>query len=290
MQIIETPIVGYDGLSPMDGGGRKGIVHTIEGGTETNPDGTIGLLPRMRAHDPWASAQLLSSAVRYTDGYVPHYTISPVLRLVHRHLPHTVGGYALADTAGGIRPNRAGDAVLQVELVGHAAQLSQEYTDADWIWLGATLAELGEDAGVPWKWGHPFLPYPASYGATTARLNADEYVKYSGWLGHMHVPENDHGDPGVLNLQLMDNGAKGLFMEKCWRDPRYDNVFNAVTGVTIANSEADPNLGWCSIITNDSPHDIKLAACCRISFGIEGATPADIVAKAEAAGYLVRTK
>jgi hypothetical protein len=44
-----------------------------------------------------------------------------------------------------------------------------------------------------------FEAYPASYGTSNGvRLSDSQFDTYSGWLGHQHVPQNDHGDPGAF--------------------------------------------------------------------------------------------
>ena len=204
---VEHPYPARPGLTPLLPGGSKGVLHTIEGGTETLPDGSPGIIQRMRNKDASASQYLLDAVVAnyVPNGYVPHFTVSPVLRVAVRHLPYGVGGYALADLPGGVTTNRSG-VTVQVELVGHAAQLMDEYTDADWRWLGKLLRQIGTEAGVPWVWPFPFPSYPVpSYGPNNGiRMAGPEFVQFAGWCGHMHVPENDHGDPGNINQYQMN--------------------------------------------------------------------------------------
>ncbi|MGP3971520.1 hypothetical protein [Streptomyces sp. 6N223] len=52
-------------------------------------------------------------------------------------------------------------------------------------------------------------PYPASYGPNGVRLTGAQWLAYYGWLGHQHVPENDHGDPGDIDFARVLEHAKG---------------------------------------------------------------------------------
>ena len=36
--------------------------------------------------------------------------------------------------------------------------------------------------------------YPASYGNSSARMSSAEYDRFNGWLAHLHVSGNAHGD------------------------------------------------------------------------------------------------
>lgn len=59
------------------------------------------------------------------------------------------------------------------------------------------LAVEGVDPGVIATW----VKYPASYGVgARQRLSWSQWRRFSGILGHEHVPINFHGDPGDLNL------------------------------------------------------------------------------------------
>src|SRR5215471_17719630 len=45
------------------------------------------------------------------------------------------------------------------------------------------------------------LANPSSYGTSNGvRLSGSAWNAYKGILGHQHVPENDHGDPGDINI------------------------------------------------------------------------------------------
>jgi hypothetical protein len=50
---------------------------------------------------------------------------------------------------------------------------------------------------------------PASYGASPARMSFAQWQNFTGWCGHQHVPENDHGDPGSMDFARVIALAKG---------------------------------------------------------------------------------
>ena len=183
------------GLTPMTAGGRKIVLHTTEGGDQA----------RFVARDLAYIDSIHNSYLRQwaAGGYPTQYLVSVQCRRVTQCVPLDRGGYALVDLSGGVAPNRAGDRVIQVELVGHAAMLEEEYDTDDWVWLGEWLREVCAAEGVPYEFPCPFMPYPGSYGQTGARLSGPAYLVVEGIIGHQHVPENSHGDPGVIRVDLM---------------------------------------------------------------------------------------
>lgn len=128
---------------------------------------------------------------------------------------------ALLNLPGGVETNNRGG-VIQVEIVGFASRSSAaqalrvdedhvpagtpiiaELDDDQLSWLGHALRDLCAQVGAPFVFPRPFLPYPASYGDNGARLTFDEWLTVEGVIGHQHVPENDHGDPGALDVARM---------------------------------------------------------------------------------------
>jgi hypothetical protein len=93
-----------------------------------------------------------------------------------------------------------GDHCVQVEVVGFAARapgLSAGYLAA----LSSFARDIEAVTGTPRRCGVTFKAYPDSYGAGNGvRLSEATWRSYSGHLGHMHVPGNEHGDPGALDI------------------------------------------------------------------------------------------
>lgn len=129
---------------------------------------------------------------------------------------------ALVNAAGGVPTNTLN--VCQVEIVGTC----DPTTHAEWQrdghvhlympelpgWAIRDLAEfakwMSEHHGVPLTSDVTFKPYPGSYGASNGvRMSQAKWNDYSGHCGHMHAPENLHGDPGALPMRAILDRAKG---------------------------------------------------------------------------------
>jgi hypothetical protein len=172
----------------------KGILHTTEGTS-------------------YAGAR-----AAYLDGGVPHFTVSPNFRKnrgeIFQHFPLSSRATALRDEDSTLKENRAH--AIQIEIVGTCDESNRgTFPDglylADWpSWylttIGRLMRWLEEHRGiapsseVEWK---SFAKGSAggSFGAANGvRMTNSEYVAYSGWLGHQHVPENVHGDPGDIAI------------------------------------------------------------------------------------------
>jgi hypothetical protein len=144
------------------------------------------------------------------DGWTifPHATVMPSPGKgvdVHQHLPFDQGSFALRNLSGGVETNR--DYVFQFELIGTCVRGGPGY-----YWPGAddavlrdlyrkVIGPLSEAYGIPLR-AQPFQSYPDAYGArgvtNDVRMSGSAFDNWSGWLGHQHVPENVHGDPGAF--------------------------------------------------------------------------------------------
>ena len=56
---------------------------------------------------------------------------------------------------------------------------------------------------VEWKSFEKGNPGGSAGAKNGVRMSNAAYVAYSGWLGHQHVPENDHGDPGNIPIAAL---------------------------------------------------------------------------------------
>ncbi|MET8318358.1 hypothetical protein ABZU78_29965, partial [Rhodococcus erythropolis] len=143
-------------------------------------------------------------------------------RLVwYQHFDFDVSSRALVNKSGGVETNTLN--VVQVEIVGtcdpttHAkwkkAGYAHLYTPELPDWAIRDLAEFAAWAhdhhGVPLSSGVTFKAYPSSYGASNVRMSASKWNDYRGHCGHQHVPENLHGDPGLLPMADILARAKG---------------------------------------------------------------------------------
>lgn len=109
---------------------------------------------------------------------------------------------SLANLAGGVETNRRG-AVYQLEIVGKATDIAG-YSDAWFAALAAEVIAICTELGVPRRFPRRFVAYPASYGlANTNRMSGPEWLACTGIVGHQHVPESTHGDPGDANRLIV---------------------------------------------------------------------------------------
>lgn len=146
------------------GGGRKLVWHTTEGASIV---GAVGA---------YKSA-----------GVCPHFTIyvDHGKRTLYQHLPVNRAASALRHPANTPSTNTAN--AIQVEICGFASE-SPDWPMSKYHYLHElarwihTHCEVPMTEGVDWK--HP------------TRLTESEFIRYEGHCGHMHVPNNDHGDPG----------------------------------------------------------------------------------------------
>jgi hypothetical protein len=132
----------------------------------------------------------------------PTLTVDCPRRLVVEHLPLDTAARALRNEAGGVQTNREGTILVQVEMMGFAADPTTIGSPDDLDWFGREVVRpIHELVGVPLACSVPFVAYPASYGTGAAqRLSAGAWDAYSGLLGHQHAPENSHGDPGAIDI------------------------------------------------------------------------------------------
>jgi hypothetical protein len=123
----------------------------------------------------------------YSTGFFPNMTICKGTPF--QHIPANRAARALKKRRGGVQTNRWN--VFQIEICGFANNIGlvgvmQEV--ADWLF---------EVRGTPKTCSVKFRQFDSSFGFNNGvRLSAEEWRTYAGHLGHMHAPENDHGDPG----------------------------------------------------------------------------------------------
>lgn len=222
------------------------------------------------------------SLVSYSNGAsAPNVTGVPDFKAKkirwHQHFDVDRSARALMNKSGGVETNSAN--VFQIELVGtcddkHKTSWSGKKAGVDYIhWPTApdwALREvawlvrwLNTEHKIPLTCTSMWLAYgkdsrrpgitPASYGASPARMSMTTWRSFKGWCGHQHVPENDHGDPGNLDMARIIAYAKGQTPETEEEDPLMGftkkDVYDAVMGtdaVPAPNSSptAKTNKTW----------------------------------------------
>lgn len=128
-------------------------------------------------------------------GRAPHILWDPFTGTFAQFFPATSRSKALFDATGGVRTNRAGKVVIQIEALffPHCRVGGQVFSR-----LVDTPCEGWDDLNA-WirSWGVPDLwpmGRPTALSRNTCPVGI--WTSRGGWYAHAHVPENDHVDPG----------------------------------------------------------------------------------------------
>ena len=163
------------------GGPFKGVLHTTEGSSAS------GAISAFRSNDSW-----------------PHFLVDYAGK-VWQFIDTKKAARALRNLSGGVETNR--DSAVQIEVVGFAGKpMNHPAVQIDA--LKALMRWVEQDTGV--KPVGPGRPFANAYGQTNLRFTNAEWDGFNGWCGHCHVPENNHWDPGAIDLArlLPDPGFK----------------------------------------------------------------------------------
>lgn len=183
-------VPGEGGTHVAAQGGARAVWHSTEGPTL---DGAIAALRAKRA---WSTL-----------------TWEPTTGRIAQHLPASASARSVQNLSGGVETNRYG-IVIQIEVVAFAAH---PFTDGPLIGLDRIVGFLRTN-GVPdvWPMGAP-LAYgpdprrpgitPAAYGMGNGTRDVNTWLTQGGHYAHSQVPENDHGDPGAIDIGKIVQGA-----------------------------------------------------------------------------------
>lgn len=126
----------------------------------------------------------------------------------YQHVSHTRAAMAMKNLSGGVQTNR--DGAHQIEIAGScdkgfAAKYGYPYLpglgDDFLLALGKELRQLAADVDCKLTAIREWRNYPDSYGfRSSQRMTLSEWDNFAGICGHQHAAENDHGDPGALNV------------------------------------------------------------------------------------------
>ncbi len=136
--------------------------------------------------------------------YPPHLWYQPDTRALYQTVPFDRSAFALEHPAGTPETNKA--RALQVEIGGRAADAGN--WPAEWLdnitadvvvplcqWVAAQGGQIDlADAPDPGA-----IPGSASPDAPQ-RMTEAQWRTFRGVCGHRHVPNNEHWDPGALDL------------------------------------------------------------------------------------------
>lgn len=162
----------------------------------------------------------------------PTFTVVPNVGArtcsVYQHFDVDRSARALVNAPGGVGTNTLN--CVQVELVGTCDPATHTkwgktphvfWPQAeDWalMELARLMRWLSDEHGVKLQSTVAWKAYPSSYGTRSqngVRLTGQQWLDTYGWVGHMHVPENLHGDPGAFPIVRTLDLAK----RKAWETP-----------------------------------------------------------------------
>jgi len=165
-------IAGIDG-GQFTGAPWRGVLHTTEGGTAG------GAISTFQANNFW-----------------PHFTIDWKASRVVQHLSLDVAARALQ--VGSVGTNRAN--CIQIEMVGFATD-TPNWTAPQLEFMASLMRRIEALVPIPRVSGLTFLSFPQSSGSANGiRLGDNDWLAFTGWCGHEHVPGNTHGDPGAIDI------------------------------------------------------------------------------------------
>lgn len=156
-------------------------------------------------HTTEGSSYAGARSVYVRNRSAPHFTCSfeQGRFSVRQHIPLNRAARALQNLGGGVETNRI--RCIQIEIVGFAAQsgaFSHPYLDGignlmRWIERNTTIQRTapifyGTDAG-----------FILASKSARQRMSFAEWNAFNGWCGHQHCPENDHWDPGKIDINYL---------------------------------------------------------------------------------------
>lgn len=152
----------------------------------------------------------------YSSGSsAPHFTLDPLTGECRQHISLAEAARALKNPSGGVETNRGG--AVQIEIIGTCDP--ERKGDSGWTFLptytkwdslAKVLKDISKACNIPLTEGVTWKAYPGSYGTgASQRLSGGSWNSYKGVLGHQHVPENDHGDPGNIDIAAILTAAGG---------------------------------------------------------------------------------
>ena len=124
------------------------------------------------------------------SGSAPHFTLNPATGDLWQHIAINRCAKALKNLGGGVETNRAN--AIQIEMIGFAKD-TPNWPKAHYREVADLMRWVERNGGVKRRSGVKFVA-----GRNT--LSHGEWMNYSGWCGHQHVPENDHWDPGAFRI------------------------------------------------------------------------------------------
>jgi len=141
-----------------------------------------------------------------THPYPPHFWVDYKAKEIVQGIDTVFAGYALRNLAGGVETNA--DRVIQVEILANEADI-EALTEAEYKWLGEVFARpIIQAHKIPFVFREQYgtgkcgtLGCNMAWDAPNDKgMSNHAWDHFAGHLGHQDAPENDHTDPGPLDL------------------------------------------------------------------------------------------
>lgn len=137
----------------------------------------------------------------YGHDSFPHATITAAA--IHQHYPIDRAARALKNLPGGVETNRL--RCVQAEIVWVAAEcpaMPTELLDNVRDWVRWVQGETGHQLVAPQFFGAD-AGFIVASSTARQRMTPEVWKNFNGICGHQHVPENDHWDPGAINISYL---------------------------------------------------------------------------------------
>jgi hypothetical protein len=179
---LNLPFTGASGGSYLLNVPFRGVIHTTES----------------KDYHP-------SQTLYFNHRNPPHFTVVKKGAKVnaYQHYSINVAARALANPkkeVDDVQTNRM--AAIQIEICWTAktiATLPVEIKDALRPLMRWIEAETGIQRTTP-----KFFDEDQAVGAGAAsRMSTKKWTEFNGWCGHQHVPENEHWDPGLIDIAYL---------------------------------------------------------------------------------------
>jgi hypothetical protein len=145
-----------------------------------------------------------STTEYYGHSNPPHFTLvrKGSAAVVYQHYSIKVASRALRNPYSGaddVQTNRR--SAIQIEIAWLAEEITK-FPDFMLVALRELMHWISSEAAIK-KIAPPFLGKDAYGSGSASRMSSDEWNAFNGWCGHQHVPENDHWDPGPIDMKFL---------------------------------------------------------------------------------------
>lgn len=202
----------------MRGGPARGVIHT----TETTDFGG-------KTHYHVAVKEEADGTIKW-EQYIP--------------FDGNAGG--LLHNAGTVDTNKMGDYCIQVAIIGYAKD-APTYSWNLLNALGDFMVWCNQEFGI--KIDAPLFYGSSAYGHDKPQRFTDQQWKdWDGWCGHQHVPNNEHWDPGKIDIYFLIARMRGWNGDRPAPVP-WQDVLTYLRGLNVSRASA---LGILANIQSES--------------------------------------